>query len=77
MLHLACKLAPTHRLNCVSGAALQMQREIQWFKVHHYSGQITNVIHLHPNIYVTEIHGMKILSPVFVGSKEGSEHGVC
>ncbi|XP_057247440.1 ankyrin repeat-containing protein NPR4 [Beta vulgaris subsp. vulgaris] len=32
MLHLACKLAPTHRLNCVSGAALQMQREIQWFK---------------------------------------------
>jgi len=33
MLHLASKLAPPHRLNCVSGAALQMQREILWFKV--------------------------------------------
>lgn len=33
MLHLAGKLAPPHRLNCVSGAALQMQREILWFKV--------------------------------------------
>lgn len=33
MLHLAAKLAPPHRLNCVSGATLQMQREILWFKV--------------------------------------------
>ena len=33
MLHLAGKLAPSHRLNYVSGAALQMQREILWFKV--------------------------------------------
>ncbi|XP_057536764.1 ankyrin repeat-containing protein ITN1-like isoform X2 [Amaranthus tricolor] len=32
MLHLAGKLAPSHRLNYVSGAALQMQREILWFK---------------------------------------------
>ncbi|KAA8523318.1 hypothetical protein F0562_009741 [Nyssa sinensis] len=30
--HLAGKLAPKHRLNLVSGAALQMQRELQWFK---------------------------------------------
>ncbi|CAA0807152.1 Unknown protein [Striga hermonthica] len=33
LLHLAASLAPSHKLNAVSGAALQMQREIQWFKV--------------------------------------------
>ncbi|XP_010251697.1 PREDICTED: uncharacterized protein LOC104593512 isoform X2 [Nelumbo nucifera] len=32
MLHLVAKLAPSSRINCVSGAALQMQRELQWFK---------------------------------------------
>ncbi|XP_022894975.1 uncharacterized protein LOC111409210 isoform X1 [Olea europaea var. sylvestris] len=32
ILHLAGKLAPQHRLNLVAGAALQMQRELQWYK---------------------------------------------
>lgn len=32
MLHLAAKLAPINQLQTVSGAALQMQRELQWFK---------------------------------------------
>ncbi|KAL2534393.1 Ankyrin repeat family protein [Abeliophyllum distichum] len=32
MLHLAAKLAPSPQLNAVSGSALQMQRELQWFK---------------------------------------------
>ncbi|MCD7456422.1 hypothetical protein HAX54_031725 [Datura stramonium] len=32
ILHLAGKLAPPGRLNLISGAALQMQREIQWFQ---------------------------------------------
>ncbi|KAK3220222.1 hypothetical protein Dsin_014192 [Dipteronia sinensis] len=32
-LHLAGKLAPAFKLFSVSGAALQMQRELQWFKV--------------------------------------------
>lgn len=32
-LHFAGELAPVHRLNTVTGAALQMQRELQWFKV--------------------------------------------
>ncbi|KAF6139442.1 hypothetical protein GIB67_026284, partial [Kingdonia uniflora] len=32
ILHLAAKLAPVSQLNLVSGAALQMQRELQWFK---------------------------------------------
>ncbi|CAI9773342.1 unnamed protein product [Fraxinus pennsylvanica] len=32
ILHLAGKLAPPSRLKIVSGAALQMQRELQWFK---------------------------------------------
>ncbi|KAI3740571.1 hypothetical protein L2E82_31039 [Cichorium intybus] len=33
LLHLAGHLAPIHKLNLVSGAALQMQRELQWFEV--------------------------------------------
>ncbi|KAG8367166.1 hypothetical protein BUALT_Bualt16G0044300 [Buddleja alternifolia] len=32
LLHLCATLAPPHKLNLVSGAALQMQRELQWFK---------------------------------------------
>ena len=33
ILHLAGELAPPSRLNVVPGAALQMQRELLWFKV--------------------------------------------
>ncbi|XP_074291825.1 uncharacterized protein LOC141618630 isoform X2 [Silene latifolia] len=33
ILHLAALIPSSDRLNCVSGAALQMQREILWFKV--------------------------------------------
>ncbi|CAM8969897.1 unnamed protein product [Rhodiola kirilowii] len=32
ILHMAGKLAPLHRLNNVSGAALKMRSELQWFK---------------------------------------------
>ncbi|KAI3871727.1 hypothetical protein MKW92_004737 [Papaver armeniacum] len=32
ILHYAAKLAPSAQLNLISGAALQMQREVQWFK---------------------------------------------
>nr|XP_043636745.1 uncharacterized protein LOC122607771 isoform X2 [Erigeron canadensis] len=32
ILHLAGLLAPIEKLNVVSGAALQMQKEVQWFK---------------------------------------------
>ncbi|KAL6327786.1 hypothetical protein AAG906_025614 [Vitis piasezkii] len=32
MLHLAAMLAPANQLDGISGAALQMQRELQWFK---------------------------------------------
>ncbi|XP_065867999.1 uncharacterized protein [Euphorbia lathyris] len=32
MLHLAAQLAPPNRLDSISGAALQMQRELQWYK---------------------------------------------
>jgi len=34
LLHLAAHLGPLSDLNLRPGAALQMQREIQWFKVH-------------------------------------------
>lgn len=33
IMHLAAKLAPFPQLSSVSGAALQMQRELKWFKV--------------------------------------------
>ena len=33
ILHLAAKMAPQEKLNAISGAALQMRREILWFKV--------------------------------------------
>ncbi|XP_026399873.1 uncharacterized protein LOC113295764 isoform X2 [Papaver somniferum] len=32
ILHYAANIAPSTQLNLVSGAALQMQREVQWFK---------------------------------------------
>ncbi|KAJ0715058.1 putative PGG domain-containing protein [Helianthus annuus] len=32
LLHLAGQLAPAYKLNMVTGAALQMQRELQWFQ---------------------------------------------
>lgn len=34
ILHLAAKMAPQEKLNAISGAALQMRREILWFKVY-------------------------------------------
>lgn len=33
ILHMAGMLAPSRIFNRISGAALQMQREVQWFKV--------------------------------------------
>ncbi|XP_023729826.1 ankyrin repeat-containing protein ITN1 [Lactuca sativa] len=32
LLHLAARLAPSNKLNLISGAALQIQHELQWFK---------------------------------------------
>nr|GFC42330.1 ankyrin repeat-containing protein ITN1-like [Tanacetum cinerariifolium] len=32
LLHLAARLAPTSKLSLISGAVLQIQRELQWFK---------------------------------------------
>ncbi|PON78144.1 PGG domain containing protein [Parasponia andersonii] len=32
MLHVTGRIAPPSKLNLISGAALQMQRELQWFK---------------------------------------------
>ncbi|CAH1448931.1 unnamed protein product [Lactuca virosa] len=32
LLHLAARLEPSNKLNLISGAALQIQRELQWFK---------------------------------------------
>ncbi|KAI3845869.1 hypothetical protein MKX03_012063 [Papaver bracteatum] len=37
ILHFSAELAHSRQINCVSGAAFQMQREIQWFKVNSYT----------------------------------------
>lgn len=37
LMHICGKLAPPQRLNLVTGAPLQMQRELQWFKVVMYA----------------------------------------
>ncbi|KAJ0017829.1 hypothetical protein Pint_12053 [Pistacia integerrima] len=39
ILHLVGKLAPQSQLNLIPGAAMQMQRELQWFKA------VKNIVH--------------------------------
>ncbi|KAL0315843.1 UNVERIFIED_CONTAM: hypothetical protein Sradi_5462500 [Sesamum radiatum] len=61
LLHLAAKLAPSHKLNEISGAALQMQREIQWYKevekfVHPHSRECLNNDGESPKMVFTEEH---------------------
>ncbi|XP_017254554.1 uncharacterized protein LOC108224436 isoform X1 [Daucus carota subsp. sativus] len=60
-LHYAGKLAPPHRLNTVTGAALQMQRELQWFKeveklVKHSHKEAVNTEHNTPRMVFTLEH---------------------
>jgi hypothetical protein len=42
MLHLAAKLSPPSQLARISGAALQMQRELQWYKVSFLNSSLKN-----------------------------------
>ncbi|KAL0333704.1 UNVERIFIED_CONTAM: hypothetical protein Sangu_1526600 [Sesamum angustifolium] len=61
LLHLAGKLAPPHKLNEISGAALQMQHEIQWYKevenfVHPHSRERLNYAGKSPKMVFTEEH---------------------
>ncbi|KAI3447205.1 hypothetical protein Pfo_003870 [Paulownia fortunei] len=61
LLHVAGKLAPSHKLNEISGAALQMQREMQWYKevekfVHPYSIKRLNNEGKSPKMVFTEEH---------------------
>ncbi|XP_021766938.1 ankyrin repeat-containing protein ITN1-like isoform X2 [Chenopodium quinoa] len=69
LLFIAAKcgaLAPSHRLNCVSGAALQMQRELLWFKavekvVSSEYAEAENNNHKTPRALFTEKHeGLRI-----------------
>ncbi|KAK6126737.1 hypothetical protein DH2020_039508 [Rehmannia glutinosa] len=61
LLHLAGKLAPSHKLNEISGAALQMQHEIQWFKevekfVHPHARERLNNAGKSPKMVFTDEH---------------------
>lgn len=51
-LHKAARLAPQHKLNLVPGAALQMQREIEWYKVCSlcYFMPFLNIINFHVQV---------------------------
>ncbi|KAL8551811.1 hypothetical protein ACS0TY_000750 [Phlomoides rotata] len=60
VLHLVAKLAPPHKLNLVSGATLQMQRELQWFK------EVENFVHP----YAREEENNDGKTPKMVFSKE-------
>lgn len=44
LLHLAARLAPSNKLNLISGAALQIQRELQWFKVETFDDSKLEII---------------------------------
>ncbi|XP_048491128.1 ankyrin repeat-containing protein ITN1 isoform X2 [Beta vulgaris subsp. vulgaris] len=61
MLHLAGTLPPSHRLNCVSGSALQMQRELLWFQavekvVRPEYAEAENKDHISPHVLFTREH---------------------
>ncbi|XP_051149138.1 protein ACCELERATED CELL DEATH 6-like isoform X2 [Andrographis paniculata] len=61
LLHLAGKLAPAAKLNEISGAALQMQQELQWFKevenfVHPSARESENVAGKTPQTVFSEEH---------------------
>ncbi|XP_060174972.1 ankyrin repeat-containing protein NPR4-like [Lycium barbarum] len=61
VLHLAAKLAPKNKLNLVPGAALQMQRELQWFKevnkfVPLFDREHRNAENKTPSVVFTEEH---------------------
>ncbi|KAK9705409.1 hypothetical protein RND81_07G054600 [Saponaria officinalis] len=61
ILHLAGRLPSSDRLNLVSGAALQMQRELQWFKAveqvaHHALKTAKNIDGKNPAVVFTESH---------------------
>ena len=51
ILHLAGKLAPQHRLNLISGAALQMQYELRWFKVIGFTLYLLSIIYTKNETY--------------------------
>ncbi|XP_031247663.1 ankyrin repeat-containing protein NPR4-like [Pistacia vera] len=62
ILHLAGMLVPPDRLNVVSGAALQLQRELQWFKevskiMHPLDAQDKNSEGKTPRALFTKEHG--------------------
>ncbi|TKY65538.1 Ankyrin repeat-containing protein [Spatholobus suberectus] len=43
LLHIAAELGPSSYLDCISNAALQMQRELQWFRVIKYNPLLLNL----------------------------------
>ena len=69
ILHLAGYLAPSSRLNIVSGAALQMQRELLWFKVGVCSVSIS-FFWLHLSIYIWKTVGGRKDCAAFIPEHE-------
>ncbi|KGN49939.2 hypothetical protein Csa_000077 [Cucumis sativus] len=65
ILHLAAKLAAPNHLNRVSGAVLQMQRELLWYKTV-FALSIAYWIHCHnnANVWVPKIVATTTIDPV-------------
>ncbi|XAR54443.1 hypothetical protein NMG60_11029571 [Bertholletia excelsa] len=61
ILHLVGRLAKPQKLNLVSGAALQMQRELQWFKRLLQCQEVTNRT-MDNQFYLKEMHSSSLLS---------------
>ncbi|XP_002509752.3 uncharacterized protein LOC8265453 isoform X1 [Ricinus communis] len=61
LLHIAANLAPSRRLDRISGAALQMQRELQWYKevesiVSPLSKEYLNILEQRPTEIFSQSH---------------------
>ncbi|XP_031268817.1 uncharacterized protein LOC116127296 [Pistacia vera] len=80
ILHLAARLAPPHYLRVVSGAALQMQREVQWFKeveklVHPFLKEMPNSDGKTAQVVFTEQH--KAMDEKYIKFLHGCHRAHC
>nr|GEX47483.1 ankyrin repeat family protein [Tanacetum cinerariifolium] len=64
ILHLAGRLAPIHKLNAASGAALQMQQELKWFEAVKRVVGITKTQELNKNKEIPMMEKQWILIPI-------------
>ncbi|CAB4313811.1 unnamed protein product [Prunus armeniaca] len=72
ILHLAAKLAPQNQLNLVSGAALQMQRELVWFEGESWMKSTANSCMLVATIITTVVFSAAFTIPGGIADNTGA-----